>query len=202
MSNDIPLRCRCGAVRGRLTDYRPERSNRLTCFCSDCQAFARWLGRTDVLDARGGSDIVQVAPAALRYDAGAEQLRCMQLGPKGPYRWYTDCCKQPAGNTLASTRSPFAGVVVAMVDVPAGSSLDALIGPSRGGVYGRFAIGGCPPGVDAKVSLGLLWRTLRPLLGNLLGGRSLPSPFVMADGAVVSRPRVITSEERAALYGG
>ena len=112
------------------------------------------------------------------------------------------CCKQPAGNTLASTRSPFAGVVVAMVDVPAGSSLDALIGPSRGGLHGRFAIGGCPPGVDAKVSLGLLWRTLRPLLGNLLGGRSLPSPFVTADGAVVSPSRVISREERAALYGG
>ena len=91
---------------------------------------------------------------------------------------------------------------VAMVDVPAGSSLDALIGPSRGGLHGRFAIGGCPPGVDAKVSLGLLWRTLRPLLGNWLGGRSLPSPFVAADGVLVSPARVITREARAALYGG
>lgn len=145
MPNDIPLRCQCGAVRGQLTDHRIERATRVTCLCDDCQAFARWLGRPDVLDARGGSDILQVAPATLRYDSGGDLLRCMQLGPKGPHRGYTACCRQPAGNTLARTRSPFAGVVTGMIEVPAGSSLDALIGPSRGGVHGRFALGGCPP---------------------------------------------------------
>ena len=201
MPNDIPLRCKCGAVRGRFTDYRRERSNRVTCYCDDCQAFARWLGRTDVLDAHGGSDIVQVAPAALSYDTGAEHLRCMQLGPKGPYRWYTACCKQPAGNTLGRARSPFAGVVAGMIDVPAGSTLDALVGPSIGGLHGRFAVGGCPPGVDAKISFGLLWQTAKPLLKNWLGGRSLPSPFVRADETLVSPSEVITREARAALYG-
>ena len=200
MPNDIPLRCLCGAVRGRFTDYRAERSNRLTCYCDDCQAFARWLGRPDVLDAHGGSDIVQVAPAALHYDIGTEHLRCMRLGPKGPYRWYTACCKQPAGNTLARTRSPIAGVVAGMIDVPAGSSLDALVGPSRGGGFGRFAIGGCPPGADPKVSYGLLWRMMKPLLRNWLAGRSLPSPFIRADGSPVSAPHVIAREARAELY--
>jgi hypothetical protein len=41
MPNDIHLRCQCGAVRGRFTDYRRARANRVTCYCDDCQAFAR-----------------------------------------------------------------------------------------------------------------------------------------------------------------
>jgi hypothetical protein len=100
MPNDISLRCKCGAVRGRFTDYRRDRSNRVTCYCDDCQAFARWLGRPDVLDAHGGSDIVQVAPAALTYDTGAEHLRCMQLGPKVP-----TAGTPPAANNPPATHS-------------------------------------------------------------------------------------------------
>ncbi|MFO0650340.1 MAG: DUF6151 family protein [Polyangiales bacterium] len=201
MTHDVPLRCRCGAVRGVIVAYDPAANNRVTCYCDDCQAFARWLGRTDVLDARGGSDIVQVAPARLRFTQGASELRCMRLSPKGPQRWYTACCKQPAGNALPTTRSPFSGLVTAIVDCSNGASLDALLGPSLGGVHGRFAIGGCPEGVAPKISASLVWRTVPPLLKNLVFGRSLPSPYVDgATGAFISEPEVISREARAALY--
>ena len=59
---DIPLCCRCGHVRGIVSEFLPARAFRLVCYCKDCQAFARFLDRADVLDAAGGTDIVQMPP--------------------------------------------------------------------------------------------------------------------------------------------
>ncbi|MFO0604323.1 MAG: DUF6151 family protein [Polyangiales bacterium] len=201
MAHDVPLRCRCGAVRGVIAGHDPASSNRMTCYCDDCQAFARWLGRPDVLDARGGSDILQVAPARLRFTQGVSELRCMRFSPKGPHRWYAACCKQPAGNTLASPTSPFAGVVTAIVERADGRSLDELIGASNGGLHGRFAIGGCPDGVPPKVWPSTVWRAATPLLKNMIMGRSRPSPYVdSVTRRFISEPQVISRAERAALY--
>jgi len=200
MRTDIPLRCRCGALRGVIADYTPSENNRVVCYCDDCQAFARWLGRDDLLDPHGGSDIVQVAPSRLRFTQGADQLRCMRLSGKGIHRWYAACCRQPAGNTLPSARSPFVGLVSAIVERPEGRALDDVIGPSFGGIHGRLATGGRPPGVPDRVSFKILWRSVRPLLANLVAGRHRPSPFVdPATGGFVSPPQVLSTAERDAL---
>src|SRR5437764_10728853 len=100
MSQDAELSCRCGQVRGRVKNAGPRTVNRVVCYCDDCQAFAHHLGRADLLDAHGGSDIVQVAPASLAFHRGAERIVGLRLTPKGLYRWYADCCKTPLGNTL------------------------------------------------------------------------------------------------------
>ena len=57
------LSCSCGEVRGLVTGVSPNTVNRVVCYCDDCQAFLHHLGRADLLDAHGGIDIVQVAPA-------------------------------------------------------------------------------------------------------------------------------------------
>jgi len=44
---DIPLRCRCGHVRGVAIGVAPSTGFRFVCYCKDCQAFARFLGRAD-----------------------------------------------------------------------------------------------------------------------------------------------------------
>lgn len=195
-ASNIPLRCACGAVRG-VIDLSRDSMQRVVCYCDDCQAFARWLGR-DVVDDRGGTDIVQVAPASLRITDGVDRLRSMKLTPKGLLRWYTDCCKTPAGNMLASRNSPFVGLPTAFVDRADGRPLDAVVGPSLGGIFGRFAVGGCPPGVAPKASLEVLLKSARFVFGNLLTGRLRPSPY-LRDGAFLVAPRVLTAAERDAL---
>ena len=75
MSARAEFRCRCGEVRGFVADASPRTVNRVVCYCDDCQAFAHRLGRADLLDAHGGSDVVQVAPASLgslHYDLNTE----------------------------------------------------------------------------------------------------------------------------------
>ena len=43
-THNIPLRCRCGEVRGTALDVNGGVGNRVVCYCHDCQAFARHLG--------------------------------------------------------------------------------------------------------------------------------------------------------------
>ena len=95
---DLPLRCRCGRVRGVASDVSPSGGFRFVCYCKDCQAFARFLERPDVLDPAGGTDIFQMPPARVRLSAGMDAVRCLRLSDKGVLRWYTDCCR-----TLSAT---------------------------------------------------------------------------------------------------
>jgi len=65
MNMQAELRCRCGEVRAVVKDPSPKTVNRVICYCDDCQAFAHQLGRSDLLDVHGGTDVVQVAPATV-----------------------------------------------------------------------------------------------------------------------------------------
>src|SRR3954453_17840284 len=83
MSDQVQLRCRCGEVRAQVTGASPRTVNRVVCYCDDCQAFAHRLGRADLLNSQGGSDIVQVAPASLTFVQGQHRIVGMRLTPKG-----------------------------------------------------------------------------------------------------------------------
>ena len=199
MSTNLELRCACGAVEGVVMDASPKTLNRAVCYCDDCQAFARFLGRDDIMDAKGASDIIQMAPAQLRFTKGADKLRSMLLSEKGVLRWYVDCCKMPAGNMLNSPRCPFTGIPKGIF-VLQGSELDAVVGTPMGKIHGRFAIGGCPPGVDEKAGFGVIFRSAGFLLGNAIRGKHKPSPYWTNEGKHVSPPRILSPEERTPLY--
>src|ERR1043165_4882385 len=114
--SDIPLRCRCGYVRGVANDVAPDTGFRFVCYCGDCQAFARFLERPDVLDSAGGTDIFQMPPGRVALAAGIDEVRCVRLSAKsGVLRWYTACCRTPIGNTAVSPRFPILAVVHAFM---------------------------------------------------------------------------------------
>jgi hypothetical protein len=63
---------------------QPGSVNRAVCYCRDCQAFAHFLGRPEeILDSKGGSDVVQTTPARVTLTDGIEMLACMRLTEKG-----------------------------------------------------------------------------------------------------------------------
>jgi len=62
MLTDIPLRCACGELRGTALAASPTTGSRMICYCNDCQAFARFLGRPGVTDEHGGTDICSTGP--------------------------------------------------------------------------------------------------------------------------------------------
>jgi len=176
MERDIELECSCGTVHGLARGVSATTVNRVVCICADCQAFARHLGRTDLLDSHGGSDIIQLAPNAVSFDRGTDKIAAIRLGPKGPYRWYATCCKTPLGNT-AKPWLPFVGIVFELFrEARDPQRRDEVFGPSRASIHGKYAIGEPPPG-STKLNAGFLVRTIGLILGWKVRGRAWPHPF-------------------------
>jgi hypothetical protein len=171
---DAELHCRCGGVRGRVTEVSPKTVNRVICYCDDCQAFAHHLNRADLMDGHGGTDIVQVAPAALTFVQGQERIAGVRLTPKGLYRWYANCCRTPVGNCL-SPAIPFVGIVAQVFESET-QKPDALFGRPIGRIFGKHAKGQAP-GASTRISLSLMMRAIPMVLGWRLRGWVWPHPF-------------------------
>jgi hypothetical protein len=199
MSQDVALRCRCGKIRGHLRNASPDRVNRVVCHCDDCQAFLHHLERADLLDERGGTDVIQVAPSTITFDEGVEHIAGVRLSPKGLYRWYASCCQTPLGNTLRPS-VPFIGIPPELFHgAPDARQRDAIFGPPRGAVFGQFAIGEAPPG-STKPNLRLLASIARRILGWKLKGQTWPHPFFdRATGAPKPPLTTLSREARSAL---
>jgi hypothetical protein len=197
MGVDVELSCRCGEVRGRLRDAAPNAVNRVVCYCDDCQAFLHHLGRADLLDAQGGTDIVQVAPALFRFERGGDRLAGLRLTRKGLNRWYASCCKTPVGNTFRPWL-PFVGVP-RRVFQGGEADHDAVFGKPRSAIYGQFAVG-APPQGSTKPDVRMMAHFLRLTLGWKLTRKSFPHPFFDRATRAPSRELVTLSRtERDAL---
>lgn len=190
----LHLQCRCGTVKGELEPARVY--TRATCYCKDCRSFARFLAVPGVMDAAGGTDIVTMAPAAVRFTDGTEHVACMSLSPNGLLRWYAACCRTPLANTPRESKLPYVGMVTACFADPS-QTVDAALGPP-----GRTLIN--TPSATAPVkSTPLAFATggLR-ILAGIIGARlrrERTSPFFDASGHPLREPHVISREERAAL---
>jgi len=195
MVGQVELRCHCGEVRGTVAGPSPRAVNRVVCYCDDCQAFAHQLGRADLLDAKGGSDIVQVAPATVSFSRGQQHIVGLRLKPNGLYRWYAKCCNTPVGNTLTPA-IPFVGLMASTFDEP---RLDGVVGTPSGAIFGKFAAGE-PPAGSTRLNLPLMLRAIGRLLGWRLRGRAWPHPFFSREtGAPLYAVTVLSKEQRDAL---
>lgn len=193
----IPLRCRCGKVRGGASGISPAAGFRLLCYCGDCQAFARFLGQPDVLDAAGGTDIFQMPPRRMTLTAGQDAVRCLRLSERGIHRWYAGCCRTPIANT-AGPRIPLLGLIHAFI--AEGAPRDMLLGPPLCRIFSDGAVGPLPLTAPPPPSYGLLLRRASRLLGWWARGLASPHPLFEA-GTKAPRvvPRVLTPGERSDL---
>ncbi|MGA7994523.1 MAG: DUF6151 family protein [Bradyrhizobium sp.] len=200
MPLDLPLRCRCGRMRGIASNVSPSSGFRFVCYCRDCQAFARFLDRAEVLDPAGGTDIFQMPPARVKLTAGTDALRCLCLSGK-VLRWYSECCRTPIANTPARPGFPVIGMVHSFMDHAAdGRSRDEVLGPPLCRIFERSAIGPLPPNAPPSPSVGLFARRASKLLGWWVRGLGRPTPlFDDRTKAPRAVPRALTERERAAL---
>lgn len=201
---DLPVRCRCGRVRGAVRGLSGSRGNRVVCYCDDCQVFAHFLGRAEeILDAHGGTEVFQTSPARLELPTGKEALACVRLTPKGILRWYAGCCCTPIANTLPTRRIPYVSLIHSCLDAGTGSR-DAALGPVRGRVQARFA-SRRPAGPDVYdgVPVAMLLRAGGAVLAAGLRGDHRRSPlFDQSTGHPIAAPRVLAEHELAAYRSG
>lgn len=188
------LECACGAVQGTVETGPPV--NHVVCYCRDCQAWAHHLGRAaEILDERGGSEIVQLLPKAVRFTKGADKLACMRMTGRGPLRWYTTCCNTPIGNGALSSKVAFLGLVSACLKKDP-RPLDADFGPVAMRVFTAGAKG------EPKPLQTPMWKLVSKLAGMTLKARLDGSwrtnPFFDArTGEPVATPQTATAKARA-----
>lgn len=202
MNRDLPLKCRCGALRGMIKNVGRSQFVRAVCYCDDCQAYAHFLGRAnDLLDKNGGTEILPVVPSSLKLNYGVENLRCLRLSPKGIFRWYAGCCNTPIANTASISWVPYNGVVHAIIDGGDAAARDELLGPIQARIFQKFGIGELPPEALEKIPFGLTMRRFGFMLKGLIGMRYRPSPFFDPRTGKPSRdPYVLELSEREALH--
>jgi len=196
VSVELPLRCRCGYVHGVASEIAPSAGFRFVCYCKDCQAFAHFLERPDVLDAAGGTDIFQLPTGRVKLTTGRTAVRCLHLSSK-VFRWYTDCCRTPIGNT-AGPRFPVVGLIHSFMSHEAdGQSRDEVLGPPLCRIFERSAVGPLPRNAAPPPSLSIFAFRASRLLAWWLRGLGRPTPFFDDfTKAPLSAPRVLTFRER------
>jgi Family of unknown function (DUF6151) len=184
-------------VRGVANEVAPDSGFRFVCYCRDCQAFARFLRRPDVLDSAGGTDIFHMPAGRVKVTAGTDAVRCLQFSGT-VFRWYADCCRTPIANT-AGPRFPVVGLIHSfMSDDTDGRTRDEALGTPLCRIFEHSATGPLPPNAPPPRSLGLVAVRLPTLLGWWLRGLGRPNPFFDQNGPL-SAPRVFTPSQRAAL---
>jgi hypothetical protein len=163
------------------------------CYCDDCQAFLHRIDRADLLDRHGGTDIVQVAPAMVRYLSGTERIAGVRLSAKGMYRWYASCCRTPLGNTV-SAALPFIGMPT---EIFRGQS--DVFGAPRAKILAKFATNGKPEGAS-DFPVAMLGHAVSLIAGWKLRGKTWPHPFFDRESRAPSWPvTTLSDSEREAL---
>ena len=190
-SNDLELRCRCGTVQGRVRGASPQTGTRLVCYCDDCQRFATVLGVADqVLDAHGGTDVLHISPARIDLTSGIDHVACLRLTPRGIYRWYAACCNTPIGNTLPTGKVPFLSLIRACLRCDE-DLLDAIVGPVRARLQGRFAVGDAAHlHIHPRAPLSMVLRAARKTIGWWVRGDQRRSPFFDNATTPISDPQL------------
>lgn len=193
---NVALRCRCGELEGHLAS--PETALRAVCYCRDCRAYAYFLERApELLDARGGSDVIATQPRHVRITRGIERLACMSLSDNGLYRWYASCCRTPIANTPRNPKMSYAGVCVACLAL-APAQVDATFGPATTRIQTASATAPVEPTRLRAFTAGLA--IMRELLRTRLSGQWRENPF-FKPGTDTPRaaPRVLSEKVRAML---
>lgn len=198
MTSAVELKCACGKVRGQLRLDSRKNGVRIVCQCRDCQTFAHFLGRADLIDPYGGVDIFQTTPERMSIAEGRELIQCMRLSDKGMMRFYAGCCRTPIANTMASAKLPFVGLSDAFMN-HAPRTRDQDLGPvaSRVNVANAKAL---PPEESARANALLpILRTFRIMLGAWFMGRRSSPFFDQTTGLPVAAPTILTPGERERL---
>lgn len=188
MGGGLVFSCNCKALRGEVSAQGIKGGTRVVCYCADCRANELYHGQPD--PAPDPVDLIQLAPDSISITQGAEHLKAIRLGPRGPLRWYAACCGTPLANTLAKPTLPFAGMRSDVFqDKPALGKIRARAFIPAAGKQSRTKGGGA-----------MAWGILSRMIASRLSGRWRETPFFNAEtGKPVAEPATLSKDQRAKL---
>ncbi len=189
MPSSVDLKCLCGSVKGSL-DIVPKSYFHVHCLCCDCQRFASNLkNEANILDAHGGTELLQTYPAFMKITEGFDKIECMQFGEKGLYRWYASCCNMPLANTMRSPSTPFIGVPVKLMQFADEQEKNKIIGPVLMKAFGKYAIGEMPKDAHPKFPMSYIPKIVGFMIKGIITRKNKPSPFFTHDGKPIATPK-------------
>lgn len=175
----MKIQCDCGSFQAELVDAPKSSPGRLVCYCDDCQKFANDLGRTDVLDEFGGTQVVPAYPSEVSFLVGESNLCYSRVTRNGLYRYSTSCCNSPIANTRPNF--PWAGIFHSAYTAADPNAL-AKFGEIRGRIMGKFAKSDPDFEISDKISLRDMLTVLPFVVKGKLFGKHKHSPFFETDG--------------------
>lgn len=182
----MQIECTCGEVKAQVKNLPKASPGRLICYCDDCQNFLKSIGKENLLDYAGGTEIIPVYPKNFEITSGKEQLKCLRLSPKGLFRWYSSCCNTPFGNVQPGF--PWLGLTSIVFK---NTDLEKTFGPIRSRVCGKFATNTPPKGASDNFKLRDIFVVAPFLLKGFLFKKFKPSPYFKSDGKTpIIKPEV------------
>lgn len=188
------IQCDCGTLQAELTAFPHNSPGRLMCYCADCQAYLNRLGRAELLDDWGGSEVIPVYPSEFRIISGADKLCCNRLSARGLNRWSASCCNAPIVNTPAGF--PWAGILRSAYDASDPAALDRM-GKVRSRIMGKDAKPDAPFRISDKIGFADMLVVLPFIVKGKLLGKHKPSPFFAEDGKTPVVEPVLLEEPAA-----
>src|ERR1044072_6456195 len=182
----MKIQCECGKFQAQLKKFRKDTPGLLLYYCDDCQSYLHHLGRADLRDNNGGTEIIPAYPSNIEILAGKEHLKCTKIAPNGMFRFSTTCCNTPIGNTRLNT--PWMGLLRRVYDH---KKLDQAFTSVKSSIMGRFAKGTPPKGTPATFDTKAFVTVMPFLLKGKLLKKSKGSPFFNEDGTPIVKPHVL-----------
>jgi len=171
------VQCDCGKFQGEISNFPQSSLGRVACYCDDCQAFLNKLGRSELLDEYGGTEIMPVYPCDFKFLHGAENLKCNRLKPNGLNRWSTTCCNSP----IANNKPGFWIGIFRNAYTCRDSGCLTELGPIRSRIMGKFAKPNPPFYIPKSFDLNAFRVVFPFLLRGKLTGKFKRSPFFKED---------------------
>ena len=194
----MKIQCECGQFQAEILNFPANTPGRCVCYCDDCQTYLHYLGRSDLLDSAGGTEVIPVYPSDFKFLSGEKNLKITRLSPKGMFRFSTTCCNTPIANT--TTSMPWAGVIDRAFKVKDTHLLEKQLGPVRSRVMGKFAVGPLPENASKTMGFKDAKVVMPFLLKGFLLGRKKPSPFFKDDGQTpITEPKILSLDERKSI---
>jgi hypothetical protein len=151
-----------------------------------------------MLDSEGGTDAYQTNCSRLEITRGLDKLASMKVAAlmaRPALRWYAACCSTPLFASFDTAKRSFFVLLLANTDPV---QRDALLGPSRGLVWRKFAAGDVSDRKDANLGP-ILWRMVTREINARLNGDYRNTPlFDRVTGLPIAAPHQMTPDERAA----
>ena len=174
MGKAMNFNCECGSVAGEISNSEELFGLRFVCMCKDCQRYAQYLGKADlILDKSGGTEVVAVFPKLMTFTKGFENVRGIKHTEKsGTFRWFANCCKSPLANSLSSSAGYIGLITKRLSEVDRNS-----LGPICVRANGESGIPPLPPGTSKSFPMKWLFVTIRQIFKMLVKGLKRPNPF-------------------------